>query len=70
VIPSFTGPWVTPVTPTPAGANGRQFIPASGWVDALDGTVVEAVPFIIEGVLCGATPVENSTWGNVKGLYR
>jgi len=64
-----SGPWCPPVTPTPAGANGRQSLNGT-WGDALDGTVVEALPFIIEGAQCGATPVEGSTWGHIKSHYR
>lgn len=66
---ALAGPWAPPVTPTAAGANARQSL-AGVWGDLLDGTVVEALPFIIEGVQCGATAVEGSTWGAIKGQYR
>jgi len=66
-----SGPWAPPVTPTPAGANALQFSgTALTWGPLLDGTINEDLPFIIEGVQCGATPIEGSTWGNIKGQYR
>jgi hypothetical protein len=69
---ALAGPWAPPVTPNAANANARQSL-AGVWGDLLDNAgagPIQELPFIIEGVQCGATPVENSTWGNIKGQYR
>jgi hypothetical protein len=70
-----SGPFVPPVTPRLGGPDAtpdaRQL--ASGvWADVVDNVdgLPEEIPFVIEGVLCGATPVEGSTWGKIKGQYR
>jgi len=66
------GTFNPPVTPRSATANARQSN-AGVWApvtDALGDLQTEDFPFIIEGVQCGATPVESSTWGNIKGQYR
>jgi hypothetical protein len=68
---AFSGPWQPPVTPRPATANGRQSL-AGVWGDAVDtgDGLIDDFPFIIEGVQCGATPVENSTWGAIKSQWK
>ena len=47
-----SGPWVPPVTTagtaTPPPGNARQFINGA-WADALDGTFVVALPFVLNG---------------------
>jgi len=66
-----SGPWVPPVSllnqTNKPGSNALQFTTA--WAPALDGTIPQDVPFIIEGVDCGATAVEPATWGAIKSLY-
>lgn len=71
---AFGGPFIPPVTPRLGGPDptpdSRQSN-AGVWanvIDALDGAP-EDFPFVIEGVQCGATPVEQSTWGQIKGQY-
>ncbi len=46
---SLTGPWAPPVTPTPAGANARQYSYGSGsWIVSLDGGLGAEAPFELD----------------------
>jgi hypothetical protein len=69
------GTFYPPVTPRLGGPDAtpdsRQS-QAGVWVAIADAgdLQTEDLPFILEGVVCNATPVENSTWGGIKGQYR
>lgn len=70
-----SGPFVPPVTPRLGGPDAtpdaRQNT-SGAWADVVDNLdfLPEEIPFVIEGVQCGATPVDGSTWGHIKGQYR
>lgn len=67
-----SGPWVPPITCLGGGistGNAIQFT-ATGWAALTNGTTpTVGLPFILEGVNCGATAVEPTTWGSIKSLY-
>jgi len=69
-----SGPWAPPVTilgMTTTG-DGLQYTASSGmWNNLIDtGTGTgQGVPFILEGT-GGCSPVETSTWGQVKALFQ
>jgi len=72
---SFSGPFVPPVTPRLGGPDATPDARQSNagvWGDVVDtlDLQIEDIPFVIEGVQCGATPVDGSTWGHIKGQYR
>jgi hypothetical protein len=68
-----SGPWVPPITCLGGGATGdaQQFLSSTGaWAPITNGTTpAVGLPFILEGVDCGSTAVEPTTWGAIKNLY-
>jgi len=68
---STSGPWVPPLTCIPGASTGNaiQFT-STGWAAITNGTSGPCgLPFIINGIRCGATAVEPATWGAIKSLY-
>jgi len=66
-----SGPWVPPITCLGGGATGNALQSISGvWAALTNGTTpTVGLPFILEGVDCGSTAVEPTTWGSIKNLY-
>lgn len=68
-----SGPWQPPVSiwNQCETGDGYQFTAAGGWLFAIDtlSGCSQGLPFIINGEM-GGSPIEISTWGTIKNLFR
>jgi hypothetical protein len=67
-----SGPWTPPVTILGTTATGDAYqYTSTGWNPAMDtgSGAPQGWPFILEGS-GGPTPTDDSTWGQVKALFR
>lgn len=69
--PSLLGPWAPPITIIGQVETGNAFQYTGAWVHVADGqpSQGQGFPFIIEGTPT-TSPVEASTWGRVKAMFR
>jgi len=70
-----SGPWAPLISNVGGGASGNAMQRISGgvWTNIIDAPpgdgLTKGVPFVLQGVNCGATAVEPTTWGTIKNLY-